>query len=289
VPSHVLIPSSDGVRVAVHDLGGPSDAGAPILLFSHATGFHGRVWEPVAVPLTDRYRCLAVDYRGHGLSETPGDASLAWSRMGDDALAVLASELIAPGRAVHGIAHSMGGAALVLAAARRPGSFRSLWLYEPVIVGPGLLPPAHAPNPMSDGALRRRASFASYDEALANFAAKPPLDQLHPDVLRAYVRGGFAVQADGHVVLRCAPAVEAAVFRGAADSGAWDVLPGLDLPVALATGRRDGFGPASFVAPAFARLHTGSLVERAHLGHFGPLEDPAGTSRDIVAWVAGSG
>jgi pimeloyl-ACP methyl ester carboxylesterase len=228
-PPYTLITSTDGVRVAVHDLGGPTDPDATVLLFSHATGFHGRVWEPMATPLTDRYRCFAIDYRGHGISETPDDASLAWSRMADDALAVLGSDLIGAHQAVHGIAHSMGGAALVLAAARRPGGLRSLWLYEPVIVPPGALPPPGAPNPMADGAERRRASFDSYDDAVFNFASKPPLNELHPAALRAYVKGGFVSHSDGTVRLRCQPATEAAVFRGAVESGAWEAFSTLNL------------------------------------------------------------
>jgi pimeloyl-ACP methyl ester carboxylesterase len=281
-----LIDSTDGVRVAVHDLGGPDDPSAPVLLFSHATGFHGLVWAPMAAGLTDRFRCLAIDYRGHGMSEMPPGTSLAWSGMGDDAEAVLGSDLIGPASVVHGVAHSMGGAALVLAAARRPGSVRSMWLYEPVIPPPGLLPAADAPNPMADAAARRRASFASYDEAVANYAAKPPLNQLHPDALAAYVRGGFAPQADGGVTLRCTPATEAAVFRRAGDSGAWAALAGLDMPVALAVGRSEEYGPVAFASPALEHLRHGTLVERRDLGHFGPLEDPAGIARDVGAWVS---
>jgi pimeloyl-ACP methyl ester carboxylesterase len=280
-----LIPSTEGVRIAVHDLGGPGDAGATVLLFSHATGFHGRVWEPVAALLADRYRCLALDYRGHGLSDLPDGAGLDWSRMGDDAEAVLESDLIGPNCAVHGIAHSMGGAALVLAAARHPGRFRSLWLYEPVIVPPGVLPPVGAPNPMAEAAARRRASFASVAEAVANYAAKPPLNQLHPDALSVYVRGGFAPTVDGRITLRCTPATEAAVFEGAGESGAWDALPALDLPVAIAVGRSEEYGPVAFASPALAHLRRGTLIERRGLGHFGPLEDPSGTARDITEWV----
>jgi alpha-beta hydrolase superfamily lysophospholipase len=178
----------------------------------------------------------------------------------------------------------MGGATLVLAAARRPGLLRSLWLYEPVIAAPGVLPP-ESPNPMADAALRRRARFASRDDARANYASKPPLDRLHPDALRAYVEGGFAEEADGSVVLRCVPATEAAVFRGAAGSGAWEALPALALPVAVVTGRHEGAGAVALAPPALAQLAHGTLVERRHLGHFGPLEDPAGTARDIEAWV----
>jgi pimeloyl-ACP methyl ester carboxylesterase len=284
-----LIPSTEGVSIAVHDLGGPDDPGATVLLLSHATGLHGRVWEPVAAALADRYRCLALDYRGHGLSDLPAGAGLGWARMGDDAEAVLMSDLIGPGRTVHGIAHSMGGAALVLAAGRHPGRFRSLWLYEPVIVPPGVLPPSGAPNPMAEAAARRRASFASFEEAVANFATKPPLNQLHPDALSAYVRGGFSPGADGRITLRCAPATEAAVFEGAGESGAWDLLPALELPVALVVGRSEEYGPVAFASPALAHLRRGTLIERRQLGHFGPLEDPTGMAGDIAEWVTAAG
>jgi pimeloyl-ACP methyl ester carboxylesterase len=283
-----FIPSSDGVCIAVHDLGGPEDPERPALLFSHATGFHGLVWAPVAAFLTAQFHCLALDYRGHGVSETPATAGFEWGRMGDDARAVRESGLFERHRNVHGIGHSMGGAALVLAAARSK-AFRSLWLYEPVIVGPGVLPASDAPNPMADAAARRRPSFTSYEEALANFAAKPPLQELHPDALEAYVREGFAVADDGRVTLRCAPATEAAVFRGAGESGAWEVLPILDLPVAIVGGRsQDGEAAESVAAlapPAFGRLARGTLSARPDLGHFGPLEDPSGIARDIAAWV----
>ncbi len=284
----VYVPSSDGVQVAVHDLGGPDDPDhrtATVLLFAHATGFHGRVWEPVVAALTSRFRCLAIDLRGHGESDTPQRASLAWPCMGDDVEAVLSSDLVATGRGVHGVGHSLGGAALALAAARRPGVLRSLWLYEPIIFPPGILAAADESNPMAEGATRRRESFGSYEEALANFASKPPLNQLHRLALESYVRGGFAKGSDGRVTLRCAPTTEAAVFRGAADSGAWDALAQLDLPVAIVAGRQEGSGPGAFGPAALTQLRHGTFIERRHLGHFGPLEDPEGAARDIAAWV----
>ncbi len=90
---------------------------------------------------------------------------------------------------------------------------------------------------------------------------------------------------DGRVTLRCAPTTEAAVFRGAADSGAWEALPQLDLPVAIVAGRQDGSGPGAFGPAALTQLQHGSFFERRDLGHFGPLEDPEGAARDIAAWV----
>jgi pimeloyl-ACP methyl ester carboxylesterase len=282
-PPATLVPSTDGVRLAVHDFGGPSDRDATTLLFAHATGLHGQVWGPAAAPLTDRYRCLALDFRGHGLSDTPPGTDLSWPRMGDDLLAVLDSGLIATGEVV-GVGHSMGGAALVLAVARRPRALRSLWLYEPAIIAPGV-GSAGNDNPMADGALRRRASFASFDEAFANYAGKPPFNQLRPDALEAYVRGGFEPGPDGRVTLRCLPATEAEVFRGGGTSGAFDALAGLDLPVALIAGQPEPFSPVVYIDAALAQLSHGTLVRRPQLGHFGPLQDPAGTADDIASWV----
>jgi pimeloyl-ACP methyl ester carboxylesterase len=283
-----LITSTQGVRIAVYDLGAPAgEVDAPIILFSHATGFHGLVWQPMADHLRDRFHCIAIDHRGHGRTEMPAGTSLAWSNMGNDVLAVLDAGLAAPGVPVHAVGHSMGGASLVLAAARRPGVLRSLWLYEPVIVPPGFLPPGSGPNPMAEAAARRRASFDSYELALANYAAKPPLNQLHPDALRAYVEGGFSLQADGSVTLRCAPASEAEVYRGAGESGTWAVLAELELPIAIVAGNRQGdsFGPVHFATAVSEELPRGTLIERAQLGHFGPLQDPATMAADVRSWV----
>lgn len=286
VESFTRIDSTGGVRVAVHDFGGPDDRAAPILLFSHATGLHGLVWGPAAAPLTDRFRCLALDFRGHGLSEMPHGADLTWPRMGDDLLAILGSDLVG-GNEVHGIGHSMGGAALVLAAARRPGTLRSLWLYEPAIISPSIASSPGSPNPMAEGALRRRASFGSYEEAIANYAAKPPFDALRRDALEAYVRGGFVPSEDGRVTLRCLPTTEAEVFRGGGDSGAFESLSLLDVPVALVAGQPEPFSPVVFIEAAFAQLSRGTLVRRPNLGHFGPLQDPGGIASDIASWVDG--
>ncbi len=279
------VPSSDGLQLAIHDLGGPADPLAPVLLFSHATGFHGRAWEPMAEYLLPTYRCLAIDHRGHGLTETPEGTSLDWSLMGDDVVSVIDSKLIGPGRTMHGIGHSMGGAALALAALQRPSAFQSLWLYEPVIVPPGALPPESSPNFMAESAARRRAAFPSFEAALANFASKPPLNELHPRALHAYVQGGFATEPDGSVRILCRPESEATVYRGAAASNAFDAIIQLELPVAIAVGKPGTFGPGTFAPRVLSELRHGTKVERPDVGHFGPLEDPEGMAGDVARWA----
>lgn len=260
-----------------------------MILFSHATGFHGRVWAPMASHLIHRYRCLAIDYRGHGVAETPDDNDFDWRGFGDDAVAVLDSGAIPSGVPVHGVGHSMGGAALVLAAARRHGAFRSLWLFEPIVRPPGGMLSADGPNPLAESAIRRRSTFESFDAAIHNYASKAPLDQLHPDALREYVEGGFAEQPDGSVTLRCRPQWEAATFQMARENGAWDLLPELELPVTVVVGEEEEFGPAAF-APAVAdALPHGTLSEHRELGHFGPLEAPEKMAAELAEWISGIG
>ncbi|MEJ7585123.1 MAG: alpha/beta fold hydrolase, partial [Acidimicrobiales bacterium] len=140
-PEPARVPSSDDVTLVVHDLA-PSTEGRFALL-AHATGFHGRVWLPIARRLTG-LRPWAPDLRGHGDSGTPADHDFEWESFADDVLAVL--DALSPGataaKGTVGVGHSKGGAALLLAEARRPGTFAALWVYEPVVFPEAATAPA---------------------------------------------------------------------------------------------------------------------------------------------------
>ncbi len=280
----VTVGSTDGVSVVVHDLGGDG----PPLLLAHATGFHGRVWGPCARHLPDR-RCIAPDLRGHGASIVPDDLTYSWSGFADDILAVVddlgGGPLIAAG-------HSKGGASLLLAEQRRPGTFEALYLYEPVVFPPEYVaaataqvdgsPPALA-NPLAAGARRRRATFDSFDAAYANFASKPPFDALDPAALRAYVDGGFRQLDDGTVTLLCRPEVEARVYEMGARHDAFAHLGEVACPVTVGFGAETPMSPSSFARPIVEALPRGQLDHHPDLGHFGPLEDPARIAARIRA------
>jgi pimeloyl-ACP methyl ester carboxylesterase len=257
-------PSSDGVDVATFDLGGRG----PTLLISHATGFHGRCYLPLATALADRFHSVTFDYRGHGDTPRPAGVPFVWPRIADDVVAVAAA-LDTP---VAAFGHSMGGACLLLAAHRDPGLFRGLVLFEPIVFPPD--PQRQQPSPMSVGARRRRPSFPSYAAAQTNFAAKPPLNAFTPEALEAYVRFGFAPGPDG-VHLKCAPDDEADTFDAAMSSGAWDVLAEIDVPTMVVCGRADGLPPRSFAAAVAERLPKGRYLELPELDHFAPMTHPA--------------
>jgi pimeloyl-ACP methyl ester carboxylesterase len=277
LPAPVVIDSPDGTPIATYDLGG---SGTDVL-FVHATGFHAGVWTPLIDHL-ESVRPALLDVRGHGRSGVP-DAGMDWHGTAEDVLATVdALGLERP----FGVGHSMGGASLLLAELARPGTFRGLWIFEPIVIPPDLVDARDGgENPLSAGARRRRDRFSSFEEAFTNYASKPPFAALAPEALGAYVVDGLRDDGDG-VTLRCRPEVEAATYEMGGRHSAWGRLGELRCPVVVARGSDAVPGPAGF-APRVAERIPGSVLEdHPRLGHFGPLEDPEGIAAHVRAAVA---
>jgi pimeloyl-ACP methyl ester carboxylesterase len=271
------VASSDGVTVAVHHLAGASTS--PPLLFSHATGFHARCYAPIAQRLADRFDVFGLDYRGHGATPAPPDWTVDWSRFGDDALCV--TRALAPDGGLVAFGHSMGGSALLMAAHREPTLFDRLVLFEPIAHQPGR---SHLSDvdmralPIVTGALRRRRTFASRDDAAANFAAKPPLSLMVPAALRAYVEHGFrdVTGADGEpaVELCCSPELEAGIFLLGRDNDVWPLLHEIRTPCLVIGGRVEEMQPSAATEAIANELPGGRYVRLDHQSHFGPFSHP---------------
>lgn len=270
--------SSDGTRLELLDLGGE---GPPVLI-AHATGFCGGAYGPVAAELAEHHHVWALDFRCHGASDRPAAGAISWEGMIDDVLAAVDAIDAGP---VHGLGHSMGGACLLGAEARVPGTVRSAFVFEPIVIPAEWAGTTPGENPLAASARRRRASFPTRADALARYASKPPLGLLRADALAAYVEHGFAEQPDGTVALRCAPEDEAQVFE-APGKPTLDDMAGVDVAVIVARGVREPFGPQAFAPRVAAALPRGEERAYAHLGHFGPLEDPTTIAAEAHAFFA---
>ncbi|MFM7262913.1 MAG: alpha/beta fold hydrolase [Acidimicrobiales bacterium] len=279
-----LIPSVDGLTIAVHDFGGE---GPPVLL-SHATGFHAHCFEPMVAVLSPTHRCMGLDHRGYGDSENIDPAGVEWMPYGNDALAAARHLSAASGGAqVVGVGHSMGGASLLMAALREPQLFRALFVFEPIVFPPPVDDGPRPASPLPAGARKRRAVFASFDEALENFTAKPPMSSFHPVARAAYVRHGFAPLPDGSVTLKCLPDHEARTYETGATSGMFDRLPEVATPTWVMAGAPAPYQPSSFAATVAERLPDSTYVQWDEMGHFGPLEHPETIATFVQRTVAG--
>ena len=259
-------------HLAVHYLGGDG----PTTLYAHATGFHSHCWTPVTGYLPGLHN-VGYDARGHGETpigtDWPSPDALDWIVYGRDA-ALVAHSLSVDGPVV-GVGHSMGGAALLMAALDAPELFSGLVLYEPIVMPP-VDPSAGSGNAnfLAIGARKRRSSFASFEAAIANYAAKPPMNIFTPDTLEAYVRFGFREGDDGQVHLRCTPEHEARTYEAGGLHHTWDRLGEVDVPVWVLSGRPEAGQPSAGTAALASRIPGARYIQLDHLAHFGPMQAP---------------
>ncbi len=140
----IALPNS-AIEIALLDWGGEG----PLALLHHATGFCAGVWGPVAERLSEHYRVIAMDARGHGESSKPEGADCYhWELFGRDVLGV--AEVLAAehpdGRVALGIGHSIGGSSILMASAERPDLFERTALIDPIILAPNRGQVASAPD-----------------------------------------------------------------------------------------------------------------------------------------------
>ena len=133
----------DGTSLAFR--GGGS---GPPLILVHGSGSDGRRWAPVLSFLEARFRCFALDRRGHGES---GDAASYSLEKEFDDIAALSKSL--DSGLIDVVGHSYG-ALCALGAACMPGVARRLVLYEP-------------PLPFGEGAYFQKGLVAEMRAALA--------------------------------------------------------------------------------------------------------------------------
>jgi pimeloyl-ACP methyl ester carboxylesterase len=271
------VESNDGSQIAGYELGGSGEA----VLIAHATGLCGAMYQLLADHLTDRFRVIALDFRGHGDSSGAPDIDYGWDRMAEDVAAVV--EHVGHGP-IHGFGHSMGGAALLLAERNLPSTFASMFLFEPIIFPDDVS--KEGQNVMGIAARRRRAEFDSRADVLYRYAGRPPFDRVCAGFLAGYVDNGFAEQPDGRVRLKCLPEVEAQIFENGRQIEL-SAVQHLTTPIAVAVGHDEpGPNPSRLGPPLADALANGALVRYDHIGHFGPLQDPWTIARDLANHVA---
>lgn len=283
--NRIALPETD-VEIATLDFGGSG----PLALLHHANGFCAAVWAPVAQALTQHYRVIAMDARGHGASAKPAGAEhYRWEWFGRDVIGV--AEALCREHGVSqialGLGHSFGGTALIAASAERSDLFQRLVLVDP-IVPPELTPELAAQrrsvaSPIAEGARRRRAVWPSREAAREKWSGKDLFANWDPRVFDLYLAEGLHDRPDGQVELACPPEIEAAVFEF---SGELDVLErarNVRIPARILWAR-DGIFPYAHYETLVSRMARAEL-RVADSGHLVPMENPELVVREVLDFV----
>ncbi len=277
-----------GIDLAVHHWAAPdSNAAAAPLVFAHATGFHGRVFDAIIERFPD-HPAFAIDLRGHG--QSGGGPISDWRVVASDVADFIDQAGIA---GAVGIGHSMGAHTLLQVAADHPAAFTRLVLFDPVILAPEFYAPGQplytADNPHP--AIRRKRDFASAEAMMERFATRDPYNLFDPRVFADYCRFGLVPAASGEgMELACAPEVEAGVYASSRSNGAvLEAAKRVQIPVLVVRAKHTDLQDfkSSPTWPELASiLPLGTDLYRPDMTHFHPFEDPADAAQIIREWLA---
>lgn len=270
--------------------GGP--AGAPLLVFLHANGFNAETYKSILAPLADRFRIVAPDHRGHGLTTRALPAGgPRWELVRDDAIEFIRTLGVTPSVLA---GHSMGATASVMAAGKVPDIARALVLAEPVMQPVGraayalwarMLGKEDKMLPRVGPTRRRRAKFDSREAAIAGYRGRGAFRTWPEEMVADYVQGGLIEEPGSGFRLACAPHWEADAYARF-PFGLSRLGRQVTVPVVVLTGERDSATDPG-VVQRFAHLHGHTTVCCIPgTTHFLPMEVPDVLRDAIITAVA---
>jgi pimeloyl-ACP methyl ester carboxylesterase len=252
----------------------------PDVLFVHATGFCKELWRPVVRSvIQDRsdLNHISMDLRGHGDSDR-GNDGFGWDLLARDVIGVLA-DVESP---VVGVGHSCGGAVISRAEILAPGRFSALVLIEPIV-----FPPPHGrfPEPLAEGAMRRRQHFATREEAIDRFGSRG-FKNWTDEMLALYVDHGF-VHSDDGLDLKCRPETESEVFIEGRNHDTWDHLGNIDIPVTVVTAEHSHTHQDPHLSLLVEQFNDANLITIPGATHLAPMETPTTIATIVATSLAG--
>jgi pimeloyl-ACP methyl ester carboxylesterase len=286
--------AADGVRIAVHDMGGP-DA-APVVVFCHANGFAARSYVPLLSALAKRLRVLAMDIRGHGESfipEAPYGDRLALPAMARDFAAVVEWAAAAyPGSDIHAVAHSLGGLLPIADMAGGRSRLKRAVLFEAAVFPPeGHEVHAEAEKLNSERRVRiprRRSVFADPAVLGQSLCAAPAFAGVTPQGLILHCEATLKRESDGAFHLRCRPEVEGLLYGEVANANQYNELHNIAVPT-LVVGADPTHPGSTWVTRMQPFVHRkikhSQFVTVPGVGHLLPLERPERCAELAADWL----
>ena len=262
---------SDGLKIAYMERG----SGPPIM-FLHGVGATKASWAPQLEMLSERFRCIALDYRGYGDSDVPPKASLATGARDPKSIsrAAYARDVIAVLDALdidaaHLCGCSLGGVVALETYDAKPARVKSLALVDTFAYHP-------------DAAKTVDERVATLDKlGIAEFAKTRAPGVLKPDASAETIE---RVRADmASIPLDVYKASTRVTWTG--DYRA--LLPRITIPAEVFWGEQDTqIAPLALSEALASGIPTCSGVVRVpHAGHLPNLDNPEFFSLALEAFV----
>ena len=254
-----------GLRFHYRDWPAPKP-GAPDLVLLHGYTGHARSWDAFAEAMTDRYRVLALDQRGHGETGWAPIDKYGVDDMADD-LEAFVKALGLNGYTLLGL--SMGGMVAMEYAGRRPKELAACVIVD---IGPEIV--AAGSDRIQSG-VRASDVFASRDEA---FAVARAANSLPPEAHHRH-RSDYALMRteDGKWTYRYDRALrQPRTLRPRNTEAAWASCANINVPTQLIRGEISDILAPEIAQRMIETIPDAVFVEVKGSGHSVPLDKPDG-------------
>jgi 3-oxoadipate enol-lactonase / 4-carboxymuconolactone decarboxylase len=252
--------SANGVDL-FYDLTGPERA--PVVAFSNSIGTTLEMWDAQARALSNRYRCLRYDTRGHGRSQVR-DQPVTIEGLADD-LAGLLDALGVERAHIAGL--SLGGMTAQAFGARHPERALSLTL---------MATSAYLPHGWDERAatVRAHGMGAIVDAVLARWFT-PEFAAGNPEVVAPMRERFLALDPRGYAV--CCGAIRDMDLRPSNAA--------IRAPTLLIAGADDPATPVSMLEDIRSRIPQAELVVLPRAAHIPAVEQAERTNRQLAAFL----
>jgi 3-oxoadipate enol-lactonase/4-carboxymuconolactone decarboxylase len=244
-----------------YDLTGPE--GAPVVAFSNSIGTTLEMWDRQVPALSDRYRCVRYDTRGHGRSPVV-DRPITIEDLADD----LAGLLDALGiEQAHIVGLSLGGMTAQAFGARHPERAQSLVL---------MATSAYLPHGWNERAAIVRANgMGAIVEAVLARWFTPDFAAVHPEAVEP-LRARF-LQNDPKGYAACCEAIRDMDLRPSNAA--------LTQPTLIIAGADDPATPVTMMEEIRTRIPQAELIVLPRAAHILAVERPEAVNRHLAAFL----
>lgn len=255
---------SGGININC-EVSGPE--GAPVLLLSHSLASSGIMWKPQVELLSQQFRVLRIDTRGHGESDAPAGA-YTLDELGDDFMAVLTAMEI---EKATWIGLSMGGMIGQNFALRYPDRLEKLVLCDTAAVIPEAAQPVWEERIATVG---ERGLGAVVDETMERWFTPAYLEK-NPPLVAVIRRQILETPVTGFI--GCSQAIRRINYL--------DKLSGIRLSTLVIVGEDDPGTPVSAAEAMHAKISGSKLVVLPDARHLSNIEQADGFNKAIIEFL----
>ena len=232
-------------------------AGAPVVCFGHGQALDLSTWDAQVPALTDRYRMLRLDLRGHGGSPVPDDP-FSIEDLASDIVGLLDTLDIEKN---HYVGTSLGGFIGFALALEHQDRLASLTL----VATQGALPQERAERVREAAGVTRTAGMADYAEAMMHRWLRDGFEEQEPDAFARLCHMVAASSGEGY-----AKSSDTSVAMNFDDR-----LADITTPTLVVAGDEDVATPPERMALYRDEIAGAEMVVIEESGHFPNLEQPA--------------